>query len=252
MDQYGAPKKNQWAVSEKIRAMSGADLVVILDGQPGEDESSGFARGTFGSRGYFSNNRQRTAVMHTTNFNEEESTLAHELGHVFGLAHGARQSGEGIFGWARGFGVDNEFATIMAYSGLYNVTPYTDLTKRFSNPRSMACEGLACGGNYAIAWYLGVVSIAWLAVMFLVDAFDASLTSTSAQRNVTILTSIPCISFDDSFSCEDTVTVASTIRLAEEHVGLMGSAHAMVSADSLGVFYANAQGELEKMADAAK
>ena len=48
-------------------------------------------------------------------------------------------------------------------------------------------------GNYAIAWYLGVVSIAWLAVMFLVDAFDASLTSTSAQRNVTILTSIPCI-----------------------------------------------------------
>ena len=48
-------------------------------------------------------------------------------------------------------------------------------------------------GNYAIAWYLGVVSLAWLAVMFLVDAFDHSLSSPSARRNVTILTSIPCI-----------------------------------------------------------
>jgi len=48
-------------------------------------------------------------------------------------------------------------------------------------------------GNYAIAWYLGVVSLAWLAVMFLVDAFDQSLSSPLAQRNVTILTSIPCI-----------------------------------------------------------
>ena len=48
-------------------------------------------------------------------------------------------------------------------------------------------------GNYAIAWYLGVVSLAWFAVMFLVDAFDQSLSSPSARRNVTILTSIPCI-----------------------------------------------------------
>ena len=260
MDQYGAPKKNQWAVSEKIRAMSGADLVVILDGQPGEDESSGFARGTFGSRGYFSNNRQRTAVMHTTNFNEEESTLAHELGHVFGLAHGARQSGEGIFGWARGFGVDNEFATIMAYSGLYNVTPYTDLTKRFSNPRSMACEGLACGVDKADLENGADAVSALQATRYQVEAFAPTRPtlevafSDAAQRNVTIEAGAVknnVVGFDDSFSCEDTVTVASTIRLAEEHVGLMGSAHAMVSADSLGVFYANAQGELEKMADAA-
>ena len=53
MDQYGTPKKNQWAISEKIRALSGADLVVILDGQAGDDELSGLAAGTFGSRGLF-------------------------------------------------------------------------------------------------------------------------------------------------------------------------------------------------------
>ncbi len=260
MDQYGTPKKNQWAVSEKIRAMSGADLVVILDGQPGEDEYSGLAAGTVGSKGYFANNRQRTAVMHTTNFNEEESTLAHELGHVFGLAHGARQPGEGIFGWARGYGVDNEFATIMAYSGLYNMTPFTDLTKRFSNPRSMACEGLPCGVDKADSENGADAVSALQATRYQVEAFAPTRPtlevafSDAAQRNVTMEAGAVknnLVGFDDSFSCEDTVTVASTIRLAEEHVGLIGSAHVMVGAGALGVFAVNAQGVLEKMADTA-
>lgn len=260
MDQYGRPRRNQWAVSEKIRAMSGADLVVILDGQAGEDENSGLAAGTFGSKGYFANNSRRTVVMHTTNFNEEESTLAHEFGHVFGLAHGARQDGEGIFGWARGFGVDNEFATIMAYAGLYNVMPYTDLTKRFSNPRSLACEGLACGVDKADLENGADAVSALQATRYQVEAFAPTRPtlevafSDAALRNVTIEAGAVknnLVGFDDSFSCEDTVTVASTIRLAEEHVGLMGSAHVMVGAGALGVFTANAQGVLEKMADTA-
>ena len=260
MDQYGTPKKNQWAISEKIRALSGADLVVILDGQAGDDELSGLAAGTFGSKGYFANNTRRTVVMHITNFNEEESTLAHELGHVFGLAHGARQTGEGIFGWARGYGVDNKFATIMAYSGLYNVTPYTNLTKRFSNPRSAACEGLACGVDKADRENGADAVSALQITRYQVEAFAparpafAISSSDAMRRNATIEAGAVKnneIGFYNDFSCEDTVTVASTIRLAEEHVGLMGSAHAMVSADSLGVFFANAQGELEKMADAA-
>jgi hypothetical protein len=260
MDQYGKPGKNKWAISENIRVMSGADLVVILDGQAGEDEFSGLATGTFGSKGYFANNSRRTVVMHTTNFNEEESTLAHELGHVFGLAHGARQTGEGIFGWARGFGVDNEFATIMAYSGLYNVTPYTDLSKRFSNPRSMACQGLACGVDKADVENGADAVSALQATRYQVEAFSPTRPtlevtfSDATQRNVTIAAGAVknnTVGFDDSFSCEDAVTVASTIRLAEEHVGLMGSAHAMISAGALGVFAVNAQGELEKMADTA-
>jgi hypothetical protein len=260
MEQYGTPGKNKWAISENIRVMSGADLVVILDGQAGEDEFSGLATGTFGSKGYFANNSRRTVVMHTTNFNEEESTLAHELGHVFGLAHGARQTGEGIFGWARGFGVDNEFATIMAYSGLYNVTPYTDLSKRFSNPRSMACQGLACGVDKADVENGADAVSALQATRYQVEAFAPTRPtlevtfSDATQRNVTIAAGAVknnTVGFDDSFSCEDAVTVASTIRLAEEHVGLMGSAHAMISAGALGVFAVNAQGELEKMADTA-
>jgi hypothetical protein len=260
MDQYGKPGKNKWAISENIRVMSGADLVVILDGQAGEDEFSGLATGTFGSKGYFANNSRRTVVMHTTNFNEEESTLAHELGHVFGLAHGARQTGEGIFGWARGYGVDNEFATIMAYSGLYNVTPYTDLSKRFSNPRSMACQGLACGVDKADVENGADAVSALQATRYQVEAFAPTRPtlevtfSDATQRNVTIAAGAVknnTVGFDDSFSCEDAVTVASTIRFAEEHVGLMGSAHAMISAGALGVFAVNAQGELEKMADTA-
>ena len=57
---------------------------------------------------------------------------------------------------------------LLLYSTMgYGIDVYAELSK---------------SGNYAIAWYLGVVSLAWLAVMFLVDAFDQSLSSPLAQR----------------------------------------------------------------------
>jgi len=140
------------------------------------------------------------------------------------------------------------------------VTPYTDLSKRFSNPRSMACQGLACGVDKADAENGADAVSALQATRYQVEAFAPTRPtlevtfSDATQRNVTIAAGAVknnTVGFDDSFSCEDAVTVASTIRLAEEHVGLMGSAHAMISAGALGVFAVNAQGELEKMADTA-
>jgi hypothetical protein len=258
MAQYGTPNEGQWLVSEKIRAMSGADLVVILDGQPGEDESSGFASGTFGSRGYFANNKRRTALIHTTNFNEEESTLAHELGHVFGLAHGKRQAGDGIFAWARGYGVDNEFTTIMAYSGLYNVAPYTEATKRFSDPDSMACAGLACGVDKEDQENGADAVSALQMTRYQVEAFAPSRPrfnvtfSDSILRGATIMAGANKsgeVGFYESFNCEDDVTATSIIRLATEHVGAMGSAHALIDAGPLGAYAVNSLMDLEKISD---
>ena len=38
-------------------------------------------------------------------------------------------------------------------------------------------SNLSREGNYAIAWYLCVAAIGWLAAMWVVDAFDKSITS---------------------------------------------------------------------------
>ena len=52
-------------------------------------------------------------------------------------------------------------------------------------------SNLSREGNYAIAWYLCVAAIGWLAAMWVVDAFDKSITSPAAKRAVKICTVIP-------------------------------------------------------------
>jgi hypothetical protein len=52
-------------------------------------------------------------------------------------------------------------------------------------------SGLSREGNYAIAWYLCIVAVGWLAAMWVVDAFDKSVESPVAVRAVKICAAIP-------------------------------------------------------------
>ena len=71
------------------------------------------------------------------------STFAHELGHNMGLGHSYRQnSGGGIWNWARGYGVDGLFSTIMAYPQSFGTR---NQLQQFANPRQTQCGGVACG-----------------------------------------------------------------------------------------------------------
>ena len=52
-------------------------------------------------------------------------TLAHEVGHLMGVTHSRKQSEgpvSGAFPWSVGHGVQNNFATIMAYESSFNAT----------------------------------------------------------------------------------------------------------------------------------
>jgi hypothetical protein len=46
-------------------------------------------------------------------------------------------------------------------------------------------------GNYDVAWYLCVAAVAWLALLWVVDAFDKSITSPNVKKTVYVLTAIP-------------------------------------------------------------
>lgn len=68
--------------------------------------------------------------------------LAHELGHNMGLHHSRRQGNQSgsDFRYGLGYGVDNVFATTMAYPGVFN----TSWVPNFSSP-AFSCRGHQCG-----------------------------------------------------------------------------------------------------------
>ena len=68
-------------------------------------------------------------------------TMAHEIGHLMGLAHSYVQGEVGTFRWARGYGVTDQFATVMAYEEFFGNAPEIE---RFSTPEG-ECQGLPCG-----------------------------------------------------------------------------------------------------------
>jgi len=68
-------------------------------------------------------------------------TTSHEMGHNFGLAHSHKQSGDGIFPYSFGHGIDGEFATVMAYASSFNVNENEPV---YSSPL-LDCKGQPCG-----------------------------------------------------------------------------------------------------------
>ena len=69
--------------------------------------------------------------------------LAHEFGHVAGLGHSQRQKEMGISTWSRGYGVDDEFVTVMAYASEFQFPPKVELFS--SNGLSECGTEQTCG-----------------------------------------------------------------------------------------------------------
>ena len=124
-----------------LRDQVAADIVVLF--RPyANDGYCGYAWiGGYGTDGDFSHPAEPSYAYSAVAANCSDYTLLHELGHNLGLAHSRREAPDGgSLNYGTGFGVDNDFVTIMATASEFNAVQ----VPRLSSPL-LLCNAQACG-----------------------------------------------------------------------------------------------------------
>ncbi|WDD98270.1 reprolysin-like metallopeptidase [Thalassomonas actiniarum] len=114
-----------------------ADFVVVIGSAQStwQGTTCGIAGSIYGMADVFPDHNAYDSYAYNitaNNCGDTTLTFMHELGHNMGLGHSVRQGAEGgVYTWGVGYGVDNQFATIMAYPQEFNTT---NQLSYFSNP----------------------------------------------------------------------------------------------------------------------
>ena len=234
--------RGAFADVNELRRRYGADLVVLF-GAAGGSARCGLAPvGGFGMQGDFSDPAEKAfGYSYVAIDCDEDLALAHELGHNMGLTHSQREDGVGgTFEYSTGYGVDGEFATIMATPAHFSVPNRTPI---FSNP-NLDCGGTACGAPGASD--LGADAAASLNIVApqietyfarampeLLHSAGRSIIGDATAARLALAGQVNDeLRYTDSAKEGDVLRLLAEVEVDPEHIGQTASFHVLITADS--------------------
>lgn len=241
---------------DSLRARYGGDMVMLFRPLEAEGNRCGLAPvGGFNTSGDFGAASEKDYAYAYIGIDcPTDIVVAHELGHNMGLTHSYIEDGSGgTFDFSTGYGVDSQFATIMAYPAAFNTETRI---ARFSNPLA-DCFGFACG--IAADQQFGADAVQSLNIVkyqianyFKAEVPDLPNTSVSTasggdtQAKIALAASPDNgLSFSNSISPDDKVDLVADIYLDVEDVGKEGVFNVLIGLGTEGFFQINPEGILE-------